>query len=654
MAAGEHTSCFDPPTTALYAVAKLAARVAGCQAAMCGLLWGNQPRWAATGFEDTFAVLADSWPRHGSPLHQIRDGAWDGPAVQRTARLGWWTGDLAACRAQAPAEWADALAPFGSLAVLLGRWQERAMGWVVLADMRPQALDAQAVSLAEDLAQALALGGRDVMDLGRSEERYRTIAEVSNSLAYSFAVSLEGSLELDWATDSFEAVMGHPRSAAREPGGLAQMIHPDDLPKWRQRMEHLLAGDAQISALRIVRGDGETRWLRISARPERCPVTGRVHYINGAALDITNVRRMREELTASESTLRGIVENSRDGIILTDERGAVAVWNPAAAQITGLSASQALGRSVDDVYAQLSGGNGWLKPEAVSAFVEGALQTGDLSLEPKPTDLEILRTDGQLRTVQASMFTVHSDGGWRLGGQLRDVTERVALEREARRRASEYRRLQARTQTALENERARISRLIHDEVGQVLTALAFDVRWLLGRLRRASPEVRAKLDAMAVELGDTVKKVQQLATELYPTLLDHVGLCAAIEWQVKQFQERTAIVCEFSSEPPECHVERRRATAMYRILQEALTNIARHAQATHVQVSLVRQAHTLELTVRDNGRGITESEIRSPDAMGLMGMHERAERWGGTMRIYGVPDEGTEVRVTIPLGEEST
>jgi signal transduction histidine kinase len=155
-----------------------------------------------------------------------------------------------------------------------------------------------------------------------------------------------------------------------------------------------------------------------------------------------------------------------------------------------------------------------------------------------------------------------------------------------------------------------------------------------------------------VELIDTtIKSVKRMITALRPGLLDDLGLPAAIEWQVGEFQERTGIACTLSINPEYIDLDSDRSTAVFRILQETLTNIARHASAQKVTVTVIVQEEILELTVSDDGRGITESQLNDPRSFGLIGIRERAYYWGGTVDIQGVPNLGTVVIVRLPIEE---
>lgn len=202
-------------------------------------------------------------------------------------------------------------------------------------------------------------------------------------------------------------------------------------------------------------------------------------------------------------------------------------------------------------------------------------------------------------------------------------------------------------QAAREEERGRIAREIHDEFGQALTALKMDLAWLGHRLPPDDPR-QDKITAMSGLVDSTIQLVRRIATELRPGLLDDLGLTAAIEWQAQEIAERTGLDISLNLGSREPALNRDLTTAVFRIFQETLTNIVRHAGATSVQVTLADDPRALTLTVQDNGRGITREQTTSPASLGLMGMRERARAFAGQVTIRGRPGQGTTVTVSIP------
>jgi signal transduction histidine kinase len=234
-------------------------------------------------------------------------------------------------------------------------------------------------------------------------------------------------------------------------------------------------------------------------------------------------------------------------------------------------------------------------------------------------------------------------------GLEREITDRMSKEDEFRRSTEQLRELSARLQSVREEERTHLARAIHDELGQALTGLKMDVAWLQKHLDQPQPALLEKTQAMSDLIDTTVQTVRRISTELRPGILD-LSLVATIEWQLQEFQTRSGIKGILVSAPEETTLDTDGATTVFRIFQEILTNVARHAQeATHVEVILEESAAFLTLQVRDNGRGITESDIHSPKSIGLLGMRERARLQAGEVHFQGTPGKGTTVTVRLPL-----
>ncbi|MFL7794332.1 MAG: GAF domain-containing protein [Anaerolineae bacterium] len=235
-----------------------------------------------------------------------------------------------------------------------------------------------------------------------------------------------------------------------------------------------------------------------------------------------------------------------------------------------------------------------------------------------------------------------------IASTLAVALENARLYQAERTAREQLRDLTAYLQTAREEERTHIAREIHDELGQTLTALKFDLSWLIKRLPEDQPDLEKRAQVMSGLIDDTIHTVRRVATELRPGLLDDLGLAAAIEWQAQEFTARTDIDCDLQLDDASTSLDRDLATAVFRIFQETLTNIARHAEATEVRVTLADGPGELTLTVQDNGKGITESQVSDSKSLGLIGMRERARAWGGDITFEGVPNRGTTVTVRIP------
>lgn len=232
----------------------------------------------------------------------------------------------------------------------------------------------------------------------------------------------------------------------------------------------------------------------------------------------------------------------------------------------------------------------------------------------------------------------------------REIAERRVTEERLRESEENLRALAARLQSVREEEQIRIAREIHDELGQALTGLKMDLSWLANALKPEQQALLEKTNGMFRLIDGTIRSVRRIASGLRPEVLDEIGLTAAISWQARDFQVRSGIRCNVELPADGPALDTARSTAVFRIFQELLTNVARHAHATRVDVRMGVDGNTMWLRVQDNGRGISESKLNSSKSLGFLGMRERVLPFDGTIDIRGQRGKGTTVTIRIPLG----
>jgi PAS domain S-box-containing protein len=266
--------------------------------------------------------------------------------------------------------------------------------------------------------------------------------------------------------------------------------------------------------------------------------------------------------------------------------------------------------------------------------------------------------EGEWRWIESTGNCIESAAGeTRVIIACRDITERKQAEDELRKSHHQLRELTRHLQSVREEERARIAREIHDSLGQTLTGLQMSLSWLDKKLSEADnnlilrSSLRDEVANISKLIDTAIGTVQDITSELRPGILDDFGLRTAIEWQGQKFQKLFGIKCNFTSNLDNISLSSEVSTAIFRILQEALTNVVRHANATEVEISLNENKRHLELEVIDNGKGIKESEITSSKSLGLLGMRERVLPFGGVVKIVGIPRKGTRLTVQIPLNK---
>jgi signal transduction histidine kinase len=280
-------------------------------------------------------------------------------------------------------------------------------------------------------------------------------------------------------------------------------------------------------------------------------------------------------------------------------------------------------------------------PEAPFIFV-----TGTMGEEVAIETLKRGATDYVLKTRLSRLVPAVTRA-------LREAIQRAEhrkAEEQLRESHEQLRALSMYLQTVREEERTSIAREVHDELGQALTSCKLDLSWLANRLPRGQKVLLEKARELSAQMDSTIQTVRRISTELRPGVLDHLGLAAALEWQANEFQNRTGIRCDVRSNLRETQLDQNLNTTLFRIFQETLTNVIRHAGATRVTAHLKQTDGRIILEVEDNGRGITRSEISNTLSMGLLGMRERAALLGGWFKIGRLaPGKGTRVRVSIPV-----
>jgi len=227
--------------------------------------------------------------------------------------------------------------------------------------------------------------------------------------------------------------------------------------------------------------------------------------------------------------------------------------------------------------------------------------------------------------------------------------QRMAALAELKESAKQLQELAANLETAREEERTQIARELHDQLGQSLTAMKFDLAWLTEQLGKKDEALEQKAKDITAQMNIMIKTVRRIATELRPGMLDDLGLIASMEWQARDFEKRSGIKCTVSHENQDLPLTHEQSLALFRIFQEALTNISRYAEAKQVEVNLSLAGDQLTLEITDDGRGIRAEKINDVHSLGLIGMRERARYMGGTFYVHGVPGEGTSLKVSIPV-----
>lgn len=436
---------------------------------------------------------------------------------------------------------------------------------------------------------------------------------------------------------------------SRHGGGLALLgppPGPDEGLRVGDGVDNPVVSAAAVAAHQAaLRGEATTYEVTFRGRTFNARVepfresNGQVTGVIGFAFDVTDRRRAEDALRESEARLRTIIAIEPECVKLTDRQGRVLEMNPAGlAMIEADTIDMVRGQPIFDVVA----------PEHRAAYLD--LHRRVLEGESGTLEFEIIGLKGRRRWLATHAVPLRDGSGavQAFLGITRDVTETRRAEQQLRASRTALRSLATRQQDIREDERTRIAREIHDSLGQALTALKLQLAAAQEAASREAPGLSHRLAETASMVDDLVKSVRRTATELRPPILDQLGLPAALEWLAHDFSRRTGIRCEPTIMPTDDVISHELGTALFRIVQEGLTNISRHADASQVQIALGVKSHCVTLEISDDGRGITEAATTGPGSLGILGMRERAAALGGVLEVAPRGDGGTRVTAWFP------
>lgn len=480
-----------------------------------------------------------------------------------------------------------------------------------------------------DGAAGLILSTRDVSERRKTLEalrdRERQLAEAQRLTHIGSWQWKVESNELTWSDEMYRIYgfePGSPLSFER----YIEAVHPGDREMIRTTVAEAIEQAKPFSFThRIVRADGEIRV--IEGRGEvRTGGGSRVTEMYGTGHDITEIHESRSAIEESERRFRNLFESSPDAIMVFSAEGTVRDANPAAADFFETNRDWLTDRSFSELIPADR------REEAQQQFER--LLSGEDTIA---TEHFMLR-DGGRRPVEIHANSIRHDDEKAVLFYMRDISERLETERTLR-------RLGRRQEAVLERERERISREVHDVLGQALTAIRMDVSWALSHID--DDRTPGRLEETGQRINETIETVRRIAHELRPGMLDDFGLSAAIEWHANQFSKRTgmAVRVAVGDSPP---LDRDLATTVFRVFQELLTNVARHAEASEVEVSLTAPGENLVLSVRDDGKGMDLTDVTHNGSLGITGVRERLIPWGGRLDLTSSPGDGLRADVIVP------
>jgi PAS domain S-box-containing protein len=341
------------------------------------------------------------------------------------------------------------------------------------------------------------------------------------------------------------------------------------------------------------------------------------------------LQQLRRRLQESEERLSRVIESATDAIVTLDHIGRVMFFNRAAERAFRCASSEAIGYPCDRFLSA---------PLRAMIFDQDA--DGSLPAMWVPEGHHAVRADGEPFPIEASLSRAETGGRTIHTLILRDMEER---------NKERLRQMSARMQHDIEEERKRISQSLHDEMGQNLTALQLDADWIRRHCPGLPPVVDA-IDRMKRCIEDSAAAMRRIVADMRPRVLDDLGIEVAIKGLVKDVSTRTGLTVRFSCEGPLDDIGDNMKTTLYRMLQECLTNVTRHAEASAVDVLLLASERDIQMIVSDDGRGFSPQVHFKPGSFGLFGLGERAEQLGGTVAVESAPAKGTRIVVRLPCG----
>ncbi|MFG1691411.1 PAS domain S-box protein [Gemmatimonadota bacterium] len=381
----------------------------------------------------------------------------------------------------------------------------------------------------------------------------------------------------------------------------------------------------------VVRRDGDTRliaWHNAYVRDAEGNAIGTV----SSGEDVTDLRE-------SLQTSADIAETIPAGLFVykceAPERLTLVYANPEAEVLTGIVADEWLGKEFDEIW-----------PNARSLGITQSYLEVARTGEVLKTEEEAYKDDRLEGVFRTHVFRLPGD---RLAVSFENITERKKAEAEIRETGERMRALAARLQEIREDERTSIARELHDELGQAITGLRMDLAMFKGDLRKEEGELHERVDAMIDLADDNIVLVRSISSRLRPPVLDVLGLPAAVEWLVEEIEPRTELKFELDLPTEKPPLDRDASTAVFRVVQEALTNVLRHAEAHRVEISMVVSGGHFLVHVLDDGKGVSAAAAIHPRSLGLTGMRERALAMGGALAVGPEPGGGTRVTLTVPV-----
>lgn len=407
-----------------------------------------------------------------------------------------------------------------------------------------------------------------------------------------------------------------------------------DQPNVTELREALHSHRDGHAVVRNYRKDGSLFLNEVYISPIRDKQGKITHYV-GVQNDVTGRIEMEDLLSKNEARMRSIFNNVFDGIIIINESGIIEKINPSVERMFGYSAKELIGHNINKLMSEPEQGRH-------DTYLKTYLNGGKVKILGSEREVSGVRKDGSVFSMELKVSEFDDEQRHFFIGTVHDISERKQAE-------EALRDLSGHLETAREDERTRIAREIHDELGSLLAALKMDLSWLNKQIPAGLSKCHEKITVMSRQLDDAIGSVRRIIADLRPSILDHLGLLAAIDWKLDEFRQQTGMQCVLTMPENNIAIDDGTDIAIFRIMQEALTNIALHSRATRVTLDVETDTNSLAMKITDNGCGMTEAQMHKPGKYGILGMHERARHCGGEIAIDSKPGKGTTLVLNMRL-----
>jgi|GEM_PF-1269687 len=488
-------------------------------------------------------------------------------------------------------------------------------------------------------------------DVTKEVEAEQALKDSEKRLANAQEIAHFGNWEEDHKTgaihwsDECKKIFGFEKINKITQGQFWEIVHPEDLEKLKDTWTELeKTFQAHEGTFRIILKDGFIRHVREKSN-FILDDDGKLKITIGTVQDITEIEESNIQLENSQLRLKQAQQLALIGNWEFDDTTGKTYWSDECKRIFGF-----------DIENEIDYNAYWSKihPDDQNWLLD-LWKKSKISLNPYKVVYRAIINNEIKYLRESTEFTSNSSGGlYKCLGTIQDITSEKEADVEIKESHKKLRELSEHLQTIQEDERAHIAREIHDELGQRLTGIKMDLAWIKGKMSTDDKNLLKRMSALNELIDDTIQSVREISSELHPVILDDLGLKAAMEWQISEFTRRSKVKCNLQVDEKDVKFDKIQSKVIFRIMQESLTNILRHAKAKHVDIIIIQNKDHITLTINDDGIGMEDIDETTHNSFGILGMKERAFSVGGSLSILSGIDKGTNIVLNIPIDKKQS